>query len=289
MCPRIKLWPLGKMGHETMDFLENKAEKAEESGDLPTAFELWKEVAARSQDPIFFCHCGRIAEKLEKWNEAAQFFTLALRIDPKFPLAMEGMGSLWFTRTDISKAESFQTAKEWFLNALKYERNARVLTFLGATSAALDDIPAARAAFEEAILIDPNYEEAFYDLAKIEKEKDQQKAIELLEKAIQIDLSYSLAHQDLGKLYQHAGDLIRAEYHLRRAVETDPTDYWSQLFLANLLAVQGKNAEAEQTYRFVTSLHPEITVGTEFFARFLESIGKRQEAAELRSNPGRIG
>jgi Tfp pilus assembly protein PilF len=269
--------------YRVTDFLENKAEDAEESGDLNTAFELWKLLAASSQDPVFFCNYGRVAEKLEKWDEAEKAFAAALRIDPNFSLAMEGMGSLWFTRTDASERESFQTAKQWFLKALKYERNARVLTFLGATYVALDEITAARGALEEAIRIGGDSEEALYDLAKIEKERDGQKAIELLEKAIQIDPKYSLAHQELGKLYQHAGDLIRAEYHLRRAVETDPTNYWSQLFLANLLAIQGKNAEAEQTYRFVTSLHPENTGGTEFFARFLESIGKKREAAELRS------
>jgi hypothetical protein len=33
----------------------------------------------------------------------------------------------------------------------------------------------------------------------------------------------------------------------------DPSDYWSNLFLANLLGVQGKNAEAEVMYELATS------------------------------------
>ena len=267
-----------------MTDLEARAERAEETGDLETALQLWRDLATRGKEPDFFFRYGRVAQKLEKWDESESAFADALRIDPSFPLAMEGMGSLWFTRTDASDTQSFQTAKEWFLRALEHERNSRVLTFLGATYAALNETPAARSAFEEAIRIDPNYEEALYNLAQIEIENDgPQKAIELLERAIQIDPDYSLAHQEVAKLYQHAGDLTRAEYHFRRSLETDPTDYWSHLFLANLLAVQGKNPEAERLYTFATSVHPEINVGVEFFARFLTSIGKDEQAAALRA------
>src|ERR1035438_2760350 len=237
-----------------MDPLENEAKKTEESGDLESALRLWKELATKRKDSVLFCDYGRVAEKLGLWDEAENAFATALRMDQQFPPALESMGSLWFTRTDKSDAESFQTAKEWFLKALKYERNARLLTFLGATYAAAGDIHEARSAFEEAILIDPDYEEAFYNLAKIEKDTGERRAVDLLEKAIAIDPDYSLAHQELGRLYQHAGDLTSAEYHFRRSLDGDPTDYWSHLFLANLFAAQGKNLEAEKMYRFATSV-----------------------------------
>jgi tetratricopeptide (TPR) repeat protein len=266
-----------------MDSLENEAERTEESGDLESALRLWKELATTRKDPVLFCDYGRVAEKLSLWDEAENAFATALRMDQHFAPALEGMGSLWFTRTDKNDAESFQTAKEWFLKALKYERNARLLTFLGATYAAAGDLHEAQSTFEEAILIDPDYEEALYNLAKIEKDADERKAVDLLERAIAIDPDYSLAHQELGKLYQHAGDLTRAEYHFRRSLDGDPTDYWSNLFLANLFAVQGKNLEAERMYRFATGVHPEIRAGVEFFARFLTSIGKQEEAASVRA------
>jgi tetratricopeptide (TPR) repeat protein len=270
-----------------MDPLENEAEKTEEAGDLESALRLWKELATTRKDPVLFCDYGRVAEKLGLWDEAENAFATALRTDPSFPPALEGMGSLWFTRTDKSDAVSFQTAKEWFLKALKYERNARLLTFLGATHAASGSVHEARSAFEEAIRIDPDYEEALYDLANIEKDVDERKAIDLLERAIAIHPDYSLAHQELGKLYQHAGDLTSAEYHFRRSLDGDPTDYWSHLFLANLFAVEGKNLEAERLYRFATSMHPEIRAGVEFFARFLTSIGKQEEAASVRAGSSR--
>jgi Tfp pilus assembly protein PilF len=266
-----------------MDSLEERAEKAEEAEDLQMALALWEELATKNQDPAFFVRYGRVAEKLKRWEEAENAFTKALRLNPTSSLIMENIGSLWANRTDKDESDSFQTAKDWFLQALKHERHARLLTQLGATYLALDDNAAARDTFDEAIKIDPDYEEALYNLAVLDEKTNPQKAVELLEKAIQIDPDYAIAHQVLGRLAQRAKDLPRAEYHFRRSLEIDPADYWTNMFLANLLGVLGRNAEAEQAYRFATSLHPEIAGGIETFARFLESIGKDDEATKVRA------
>jgi len=263
--------------------LEDKAEQAEKNGDLETACTLWKEIAKRNRDATSFVSYGRLATKLEEWDEAESAFAQALRLDPSFALAMSGMGILWYRRTDKDEAASFQTARDWYLKAITLDRNASVLTLLGCSYMALGDRAAARDALEEAIRIDPRYEEAIYNLAAMEEETNPAKAVELLEKAIEIDPDYSLAHQRLGILLHRSGDLIRAEYNFRRSLEADPTDYWSHLYLANCLAVQGREAEAEQTYHFVTSLQPENEAGLGFFANFLESIGKTEKASEIRA------
>lgn len=261
--------------------LEDKAEKAEENGDLETARTLWKEIAARNRDATSFVSYGRLATKTEEWNEAEGAFDQALRLDPGFSLAMEGMGILWYERTDKDETESFQTARDWYLKALKLDRNARALTLLGSSYLALGDSTAAQDALEQAIQLDPQYEEALYNLAGMHEEKNPTRAVELLEHAIEIDPDYSLAHRRLGVLRHGSGDLIQAEYHFRRSLEADPTDYWSHLYLANCLAAQGKETEAEQTYRFVTSLRPENEGALRFFANFLESIGKKHEASAV--------
>ena len=266
-----------------MDLLQKRAEQAEEAEDLETACELWKQLAAKEREPFFFLRYGRTAQKLEKWEEAGSAFSQALALDPSSSLVMENLGSLWANRSDKSEKHAFETAKEWFLRALKHERNAGLLTQLGATYVALNDGTAARNAFEEAIRIDPDYEEALYNLAVLEEKTNPQRSVELLERAIQIDPDYAIAHQVLGRLSQRAKDLPRAEYHFRRSLEIDPADYWSNIYMANLLGVLGRNAEAEQAYKFATSLHPEIAGGVETFARFLESIGKDEEATKVRA------
>jgi len=263
--------------------LEDEAENAQENGDLETACALWKEIAARNKDATSFFSYARLAQNLGRWGEAESAFAEALRLEPGFSLGMEGMGILWYERADRDETESLQTAKDWYLKAIELDRNACVLTLLGCAYLGLGDLTAAQHAFEQAIQIDPRYEEAMYNLAAMNQERNPARPVELLERAIEIDPDYSLAHQRLGVLRHRSGDLIRAECHFRRSLEADPTDYWSHLYLANCLAVQGRETEAEQTYRFVTSLQPENEGGLKFFANFLESIGKKEEASAVRA------
>jgi tetratricopeptide (TPR) repeat protein len=230
-----------------MDFMQKRAEEAEEAEDLQTALDLWRELAVKDQEPSFFVRYGSVAKKLEKWAEAENAFTQALRLDPTSSLIMENMGSLWANRVDKNETDSFEAAKQWFLRALKQEHHARLLTQLAGTYVALADYAAARDTFEEAIRIDPHYEEALYNLAVLDEEANPQKSVELLERAIQIDPDYATAHQALGRLFQKAKDLVRAEYHFRRSLEVDPADYWSNMYMANLLGVLGRNGEAEET------------------------------------------
>jgi tetratricopeptide (TPR) repeat protein len=159
-----------------MDFLRKQAEEAEDAGNLAKALELWRELAGRGREAVAFLRYGSVAQKLGGWQEAEIAFTQALQLDQTSSLAMENMGSLWACRRDKNEADSFQTAKRWFLKALKFERHARLLTQLGATYLALDDNSAARDAFEEAIRTDPEYEEALYNLALVEEQSNPRKS-----------------------------------------------------------------------------------------------------------------
>src|SRR5207302_9233571 len=133
--------------------------------------------------------------------------------------AMGCVGSVWVTRTDKERDDSLRVASDWFLRALQCERNARILTFLGNVEAALDNEQAARPLFEEAISLDPNYEEPLYNLASVEKHaNNSEKAVSLLRRALEIDPDYALAHREIGILLHGEGNMEEAEYHLRRAL-----------------------------------------------------------------------
>jgi superkiller protein 3 len=273
-----------------IDALQKRADEAEEAGDLPAALELWKERSKSDQDGIAFLKYGRIAQKLEIWEEAEDAFTQALRLQPHSslagfvgsPIVKILLGGLWLKRTDKDRVESLQTAKDWFLNALQINRDAPTLTFLGAAYTRLDEIPAAIEAFEEAIKLDPNYDEAMYNLAAIEEETDPPKARDLLERAIQIDANYALAHQMLGRVYVRLRDFDRAEHHYRQCLEIVPSDYWCNLYLASLLESR-RSAEAEQIYLHAIELCPKEPGAFEFYARFLEKRGRGAKAAEMRA------
>ncbi len=266
-----------------MDPLLERAQAAHEAGDFVTALESWKLLADKDGNPRFLLGYGLAAEELKRWDEAEQAFLRAVRGAPSSWEKNTAVGVLWSKRTDKEKSERLQGAKDWYLEALKLKRHVVPLTLLGAIYVRLKDIASARKAFEDAIEIDPNYEEALYNLAVIEKESDLQRSRGLLERAVQLDPDYLIAHHLLGKVCQQMKDRDRAEYHYRRCLEIDPNDYWSNLFLANLLGVMKRNEEAEQTYRRAIRLCPDRVGGVEFFARFLESIGKNAEAASERA------
>ncbi|MGD0735901.1 MAG: tetratricopeptide repeat protein [Terracidiphilus sp.] len=273
------------------DDLQKRADEAEEAGDLPLALELWKERSKSDEDGIAFLQSGRIAQELGNWTEAESAYTEALSLQPssslaKFvssPIVDLLMGALWSERTDKKRIESLQTAKKWFLSALEKERSAPCLTLLGAACAKLNDAASAREAFEEAIELNPNYDEAMYNLAAIEEDTDPPKARDLLERAIQIDPDYALAHQMLGRVYVKLKDLVRAEHHYRRCLQIHPSNYWCSLFLAGLLVTRKRDAEAEQIYLHAIELSPEEPGALEFYARFLEKRGRAAEAAEVRA------
>jgi Tfp pilus assembly protein PilF len=193
------------------------------------------------------------------------------------------MGELWSKRTDKDRIKSLRTSKEWFQNALGTERSAPCLILFGAVCARLRDGTAAREAFEEAIKIDPNDDEAMYNLAVIEGKANPQKARELLERAIQIDPEYALAHHMLGRVFIRLKDLDRAEFHYRKCLEFKPDEYWNLLYLAGFLEVRKQNTEAEELYLRAIELSPEMSGAYEFYARFLEKNGRVAEAAEQRA------
>jgi len=265
-----------------MDDLRKRALDADEMDDLPTAFELWKECAKSDVDGISSLKYGVVALKLEKWEESENALNLALHFLPNFYLVKVFMGMLWLKRTDKDETESLQTAKEWFLKALENKKVAPTLTLLGTVYRQLDDIVAAKAAFEEAIDLDPNYDEAMYNLAVIEEKNNPEKARELLERAIHIDPEYALAHHMLGRVFVRLKDLDRAEFHYRKCLEIKPDEYWNYIYLASLVE-RRKATEAEELYLRAIELSPELAGAYEFYARFLEKNGRVAEAVEQRA------
>ena len=266
-----------------MEPLQEQAIAAEESGDSTLAFELWGNLAKTDTEGVASLKYGALAIELEKWDVAEGALMEASRLHPRASIVMALLGGLWAHRTDRDQTQSLRIAKQWYVKALERKRTAPLLTLLGVACVRLDQIPEAKAAFEEAIAIDPQYDEAMYNLAVHEERTNLQRCVELSRRAVEIDPEYAIAHQLLGRVLQKSGDLTSAERHFRKCLEIDPQDYSSSLYLANLLGVLGRNSEAEKAYRFATNLHPEFAGGFEFFANFLESIGKDEEAATVRT------
>jgi protein O-GlcNAc transferase len=264
-----------------MTSLFEKAETAEDAGNLEEAAALWEQAAEQSPSPEVLCRLGLALQGTGRWTQAEEALLRALKLDSSSAEAMECLGTLGLERSDIPESERLHEALKWFSKALKFDRSARVLNFLGATYKSLDDRDAARRAFEEAIQEDSEYAEALYNLATLEEDTDPTRAIEHLELAARAEPGYAVAEEKLGTLLQKAGDLMGAEYHFRRSIEADPVNVWSHLYLANLLATRGENDAAEREYRTALAIDTDDPDSRRFFATFLRGLSRNEEAAGI--------
>jgi len=265
-----------------MEWSEEAGDKAEEAGDFETALRIYRHLSEKHKTPSYLVHCGRLAGKLRRWEEAEQEFLAALKLDSDFALTMLALGALHLERTDKEHVQNLEDAVFWLKRSLKAERSAAGLTFLGVAYWEMGRFEDAERAFADALAFDPQYEEAYFNLALLSLERDPERATGFLEQAIGLDPNYMDAHQELGKAYQRQGDLLKAEYHFRRCLEIDSIDMYSRLYLANCLAVAGKQEEADKEYERVIELHPEAEQSYMFFGNYLEATGRMKEANEIR-------
>jgi tetratricopeptide (TPR) repeat protein len=263
--------------------LVETAELAEKNGDYENALQIWRQLCSETNRAIYFCRWGNAAQRLTRWDEAEKAFEHALSVDSKFSSAMEGLGALFSHRADGNRRRNIERARDWYLSALSIHRYARTLNLLGAAYMELGQRSDAKAAFLEAIDIDNSFSEPYFNLAFLEKQQNPLKAKSLLEQCIELSFDELRPHRELGILLQKEGSVQAAEEEFRRCLEIAPEDYWSRLYLADNLAVQGHDIEAEQQYRIAMSVCEDTEAGIRFFANFLDSISRSEEAAVLRS------
>lgn len=90
----------------------------------------------------------------------------------------------------------------------------------------------AKALYEKALRIFPNFAPAHYYLGLVLKQLGaSQEAITHLEKCVAIQPNYELAHQELGKLYYAEGNFDAAEKHSLKALKINPQDVSAELSL----------------------------------------------------------
>lgn len=74
------------------------------------------------------------------------------------------------------------------------------------------------------------------------------------------------------------GTYVRAAYHLRRSLESDPEERWNQLMLALSLASLRNAKPAEAAHIEAIRLDPGNATMQEYYALFLEGAGRKPEA-----------
>jgi len=144
------------------------------------------------------------------------------------------------------------------LSARFVEDPAYTLLTTGRALAALGEWSMAVRAFQQAVLLRPDYAEAWAYLGEarqhaahgtlVQPAPDSGDGLAELRKALQLDPDSLAAHTLLALYYTRRGSFDLALDTLRKAIDMDPGNLAMQVQLASLLAVTGDLYQAKETY-----------------------------------------
>jgi len=208
---------------------------------------------------ILSCKQGSKNTNLPDPNDSTANATLAREIskeidaDPTNPKNFYRRAEVYINSKYLSRAEAdLQSAIQ--LDSLK---DTYFFT-LGRTQYAMNQTKNAALSYEKAILLNPENKEAMLKLADLYfVVKEHQKSLNLFSQLLNQDKTNPYLYHMLGMNYRETGDTSRAIYHFQTAIETDPTDYESTLFIANLYAAQ-KNKLALGYFDAAIRLKPNL-------------------------------
>jgi TolB-like protein/Tfp pilus assembly protein PilF len=134
----------------------------------------------------------------------------------------------------------------------------------------------ARAFFERAVALDPNYAPAYVGLGQVnmlasntgwteDPVEARERAEQLAQKAVALDDLNSSAHALLGAVAVHFGDYDGALDELKRAIDLNGSDAQSYEGLVTVLLYRGDPAGAIVAGEALTQFQPELHDGTAFF------------------------
>lgn len=226
-------------------------------------------------DPILPQLASQITN--EDWQQHAAEGELltANKVAPESPAVYKGLGVLSLRKMDFGRAE------QYFKESLRRAVRPDTLTLLGIVKYRLHKLIPARRSFQQAIVTDPDYKEAYYNLALTLNYKKRSKAISILQKAVEIAPQYAAAHRELGWALKLRGQYSDSERHLRRSIRLDKSDGWAYIYLGNLMWSDEKPTEAERAYKQAIKTWPKEGTPYWCLADFYRDYGRLKEAGNL--------
>jgi tetratricopeptide (TPR) repeat protein len=230
--------------------LFDEADRLEAEGEKQRALAVWRQLAETSPTYNVFLRLASNAKELGLVDDAERAFKQALGIDDRSVPALKGLGILAINRRNYEAAESY------LRRACEIDESPAGFTLLGVALRHTGKDLDAEEAYRRAIRINPEYEEAYYNLGVLLRFDRPSEAQPLFRTAIELDPDYACAHRELGFLLTSHGADPKTEGHLRKAIELDPRDGWAHIYLGSYLwrctDVEGALAE----FRIAEELEP---------------------------------
>jgi tetratricopeptide (TPR) repeat protein len=153
-----------------------------------------------------------------KWREAIEAYKSAIRLDPKYAPAYEGLGDAYL---NTSKWEEALGA---YKEAVRLAPNDPVAQYdLGYCYNTMGRHGEAFAPLVKAMNLDPQFAEAYYGIGYAYlKGNDFEKSISFFKSAIRLKPVYADAYYGLGQVYARLGKTDLAQEQLRKLATLDP-------------------------------------------------------------------
>ncbi len=256
----------------SIDELTDKAELLEYEGRISQALEAWRMALQHYTTPYLLFRFGSLAMECAQWEDAERALLNAVDLAPSFPAPYTGLGILY------KEQGNFRSAEAWLKKGLALEESAPTYTALGVAQRRLGASSAAIQSFKRAIEIEPEYEEAYFNLGIMFPEERSAEAIASFSKALELDPAYQEAHRELGWALRRLARYDEAEWHLKRAVELDNSDGWAHTYLGNLQWARGETQSAERAFKSAVEVWPDDSMTHSHLAYFYECLDRNDEA-----------
>ena len=261
---------------ETQELFE-AAVQAEEAGDSDRAIQLY--VQASLIDPTAPHPRIRLAFLLYnvgKWKQAIRVGRQVTKLQPRADQAY------CLIARSYAELGRWKMAERFYRQSLAIKQEPWTWLLLGWALDRLGRHDEAEECLRNALKVDPDYDEAHYNLGyNYKKEGKFALAEKHLRRAIEIDPKYAIAYAELGALLAGQKNRVReAVGYLKSALEHNPNDRWSRVYLANAQWKLRKLKAAEEEYRRSIELWPNDSLPYWCYGDFLACERNDNSTAE---------
>jgi tetratricopeptide (TPR) repeat protein len=209
--------------------------------------------------PLIRTNLGNLLREERRYDEAVKSWNATLNIDPRASLAMTYLGYFALDRGDLSDA------KNWLNQSFRLDtRSAFSFVLKGNISRREKNFVAARADYEFARWLDPNYTTAISQLAVLNAmEKRESEAISELETALKLDPVHFALRDLMAKLIVlQSNPKLRDFQKARELAQVVPKQIRLKkgnfrLTEVLILQAEGKNADAKKLFVILKQEDPE--------------------------------
>jgi tetratricopeptide (TPR) repeat protein len=184
------------------DPLYRAAVDAAEEGRHKESIELWTELISRDprKAPFYWC-LGHEYLETGSFNAAIDAFTTAIGLNERSGVAWNGLG------TAYEELGRYEQARDAYERAVQYDPKVYNYVLLAAILTKLNRFDDAIRHCQNALQINPNYEEAYLNLGLAYRgNRFYSEAIEALNRAIELAPDYASAYAGLALVYESMGD-----------------------------------------------------------------------------------